>query len=136
MFIYLFVFLIKNLWIAVFDPNPLTEGYYHVLGPVFTDALSTQLLQQRVNSYLKLTLNWKQKFIHIVQQFPVVPWQTLAQYTVMLHFAVTGEHITVSDFSYQRAPASSASASSGEVKKKTCHAVLNRHFLIIFVKAI
>lgn len=64
MFIYLFLFLIKsdfpiaiflyllyskrktntlplilssslgNLWIAVFDPNPLTEGYYHVLGPV------------------------------------------------------------------------------------------------------
>lgn len=36
----------------------------------------------------------------------------------MLHFAVTGEHITVSVFSYQRAPSSSASASSGEVKKE------------------
>ncbi len=90
-----------NLWIAVFDNQPDSNIYYHVLGPVFIDAISPQLLQQRASEYDNLPLHWKRSFMRIVQEFPLVPWQTLTQYTIMLHYAVNREHITVSDFSYQ-----------------------------------
>lgn len=99
-----------NMWAAVFDSRPDHDISYHVLGPVFPDVVSPQTLERRADGYEKLPLNWKQQFIRIVEQFPVVPWTVLAQYTVMLHYTVTGERITISDFAYQRTPSPAPAA--------------------------
>lgn len=95
-----------NLWIAVFDISPDSNIMYHVLGPVFTDTMSPQFLQKRASEFEKLALPWRKNFLEIVEQFPVVPWQTLVQYTIMLHYAINDEKISVSDFSYQSTPSS------------------------------
>lgn len=93
-----------NHWVAVFDPDNDGIHQYHILGPVFTDHISNQLLQRRVDRYEKLPLLWKQTFIRLVEEFPVVPRTTLLEYAIMLHYTVTGEQISISDFVYKTVP--------------------------------
>lgn len=91
-----------NLWIAVFEPaSPdINATRCHVLGPVFTDTISTTHIQNRVNSY-DMPVSFKNSFIKLVRTFPAVPWTTLIQYAIMLHYTLTGCKISSSDFSYQ-----------------------------------
>lgn len=90
------------LWLAVFEPDSTGEGIRlcHVLGPAFTDTISPAHIQNRVNSY-DIPLSFKNGFIRLVKNFPAIPWTTLVQYTIMLHYTLTGEKISFSDFSYQ-----------------------------------
>lgn len=89
-----------NLWITTFEKAENKVKAYHVLGPVFTDILSPNHIQKRINQF-NIPVSWKNRFIQLIKRFPTVPWTTLVQYTIMLHYTVTKETITVSDFSYQ-----------------------------------
>lgn len=88
-----------NLWIAVIEKKE-DLLHFHVLGPAFTDPISPANLQSRVKKY-NIPLDWQQEFSRIVRDFPVIPWTSLAQYTIMLHYVVNNERITISDFAYQ-----------------------------------
>lgn len=92
-----------NLWVAFFSPAsiPPPATCYYVLGPLFIDYYSLENLDQKADQYDTLPLSWKPHFLRLVSQFPVIPWTILTQYIVMLHYAITGERITVSDFTYQ-----------------------------------
>jgi len=89
-----------NIWIGIYSNHPLDTAFY-VLGPVFTETISIQQIQQQANTYIELPLHWKKKFMGLVQNFPVIPWPILTQFAIMLHYAVNHEKIKVSDFHYQ-----------------------------------
>lgn len=114
-----------NIWLAVTECIDGEVSRYHVLGPVFMDAISNTSLQKRVDGYDSIPLTWKKHFIELVRSFPTIPWNTLVNYTVMLHYVVNGEKITVSDFIYQTAPSDAAPAglpspASDETVEKQC----------------
>lgn len=94
-----------NLWIAIFDKSNPNDITYHVMGPLYTDIVTLHMILQRLQdssseSMISISMRWKKRFLTLAQSFTTIPWNILTQYIIMLHFVITGEKITASDFSY------------------------------------
>lgn len=87
-----------NVWFVITEP---VDDYclFHVLGPLFTDAISKAAITKRLNAF-RIPLNWKANFEQLITNFPAVPWNIICQYAIMLHYITTNERISISDFSY------------------------------------
>ena len=68
----------------------------HLFGPLYTGSASTLLLQQRMIS-TDLSLSQRRLALSRLQEIPVIPYSTLLQYAVMLHYALTYGTISTSD---------------------------------------
>lgn len=86
-----------NFWAAIFEPQ---QQVCHILGPLFTEIIAPEQLQKRASQY-DIPVSWKRTFVQLIRRFPVISWNILTQYVIMLHYTVTGEQIEVSDFAYQ-----------------------------------
>lgn len=89
-----------NFWIVIFERIDDELTGYHVLGPVMTDVISTSNLHNLLKNY-DIPLSFKNKLSNLVKMFPIIPWATLTQYVIMLHYIVNNEKIINSDFFYQ-----------------------------------
>ncbi len=107
---------LENIWIVVYEHKE-DMMFYHVLGPLFADTLSQKQLQAHIDSYA-ITLVWKKEFERLVHSFPVIPWSFVTQYTIMLHYLVTGEKILVSDFTYLGEDGSTTSRTTSEKREE------------------
>lgn len=86
-------------WIAAFEQS---EGYttrVHMIGPCFLSDISSQKISQKLSNYSSLRSVTKAFEIQI-RELPIIPVTTWFQMGLMLHFTVTGEKITISDFTY------------------------------------
>ncbi len=88
-----------NMWAALFDLETPEYPRCHILGPVFTNAISMQNINERIDIY-PIPMNWKRPFQKLVIQFPVVSWNVMSQLILMMHYTLTGESISESEFVY------------------------------------
>ncbi|MBO4887292.1 MAG: helix-turn-helix domain-containing protein [Firmicutes bacterium] len=88
------------LWVADFEYNDHGALWrVHVIGPVLIDSLSESKLDASL-AQLSLFGKTRQQVRDTVRSLPVVPFTRLLQYSLMLHFTITGEKITTQDLRF------------------------------------
>lgn len=87
------------MWVVDFVYGERGE-YIHAIGPVFYGDVSPRSIQQSLES-LNLSIGVKQAFLKEIENLPVVTSVRMLEYGIMLHYTLTGERITVSDFQYR-----------------------------------
>lgn len=80
------------------------DGYYlHVLGPVFGAEASLHDLHRAIRPWeAAITVEGKKKLLDDIQSLPVVTYANLCRYTLMLHYCLTGEKLSLSEIEPQR----------------------------------
>ena len=79
---------------AEFTHDDLRRIY--LFGPLYTGSASALRVQQRLLS-LDLSISQRRYILSELEKIPVIPYSTLLQYAVMLHFVLTSETIQSSD---------------------------------------
>lgn len=97
-------------WISDFQMSEEKLEKIHLIGPVFTEQFSLSALEAVLNR-LQLPNKVKRDFIAQVKTIPVVPVTRFYEYALMLHFCLTGQHITASDLRYPISKGTTVSAS-------------------------
>lgn len=79
-------------WLAAphFVQGILVDTY--LIGPVFTSVVSENYIQQRIRE-LHSPKEWADITLQYIHKVPVVSYQSLMQYGVMLHYCITGQKI-------------------------------------------
>lgn len=89
------------MWCAVFLRREETLDSVYVMGPVFNSDISVESIESSVQHY-GIDLSWRESFILLMRQLPVVSSILFFQYALMLHCCVTGEKLTRSDLQFQK----------------------------------
>ena len=74
----------------------------HLMGPVFPDDYSLLNIGHRMD-VLNIPVSEKKLVFKLVDSIPVIPLEKIFDYGKMLHYALYGEAITESDFTYSNA---------------------------------
>lgn len=88
------------IWIADFENDE--DGnllFIHTIGPVYFDDISQNAIEYELDR-LKLSNATRQQFREVLQSLPVIPATRFLHYGIMLHFTLTGEKISTSEFHY------------------------------------
>jgi AraC-like DNA-binding protein len=88
---------LKMIWISEIENS--TPKKIHVIGPVFTDDFSVKEIENKLER-MNLMPSLKREFAELIKKLPVVSIIRFYEYGVMLHYCLTGERITNSDFVY------------------------------------
>jgi AraC-like DNA-binding protein len=83
-------------WSAVFEQEDGKLKRIHVFGPTINTGFSNEGISKAVQS-AKITSHWRPKLIKLLQNIPVISTVNLSRYTLMLHYSVTGEQLTITD---------------------------------------
>lgn len=96
-------------WLAAphFVQGTLVDAY--LIGPVFTSVVSENYLQQRIRGK-QAPKEWEELAIQIIRKVPVVSYQLLMQYGVMLHYCITGQKILPEAIQFVNQPAAKGKA--------------------------
>jgi len=91
------------MWTAAFDKQDGALQRCYVIGPVFTTDISMNVIEQglRDSEQLDLSVHWKSEFMNTLDKLPVISIAIFTQYSLMLHYCVTGEKLKVSAFALQ-----------------------------------
>jgi len=89
------------MWCAVFQRIEGAVQSIFVLGPVFNSDISTQTIEQSVQTY-NIDLAWREAYIRIMQELPVVSSVLFFQYALMVHYCVTGEKLKRSNLHFKK----------------------------------
>lgn len=84
------------VWLAACDKEKDIVRYFYVIGPIFTNDMSDQILSEYLRNYT-LSIPLKKGLTSKLQMIPVVIFTTLQRYGLMLHYSVTGQMISDSD---------------------------------------
>ncbi len=100
------------MWSAV--PERLDDGLrrVHILGPFFTDDLSQRAMESGLRE-LSLSPDMRRDVLRFLRSLPVISLSRVFEYTIMLHYCVTGERVNVSDLHYQESESSPRAAQPG-----------------------
>lgn len=86
-------------WCAVFSDHACQPGKIYVMGPIFNTEISTKTIEQSVRDY-NIDLAWRREYIKLLSSLPVVSSILFFQYSLMLHYCVTGEKLNRSDIQH------------------------------------
>lgn len=86
-------------WACVYEKNGEELKRIYVMGPVFTTDTSLEGIDHALRHYEKAEMSpsWKREFIKNLENLPVVPTMIFTRYATMLHYAVAGEKVSLSD---------------------------------------
>ena len=84
------------IWCAVYEPVTSKQQSIYVIGPVFNTEISIKTIEKSVREY-GVDLSWRREYVELISGLPVVSSILFFQYTLMLHYCVTGEKLTRSD---------------------------------------
>jgi AraC-like DNA-binding protein len=87
-------------WIAVFEVVAGQLCRVHLLGPAFNSDVSTTKLKVQLRSE-NFPDAMSEAFLERLSEIPIIRLSAWFQYGLMLHYVVTGEKLTVSDYEYQ-----------------------------------
>ncbi len=82
-------------WCAVLEFGDELERI-HVLGPIATAELSPEMISHAIQSAV-IPARWRPKLIQVLKRVPVYTIIDFFRYTLMLHFCVTGQKLTIAD---------------------------------------
>ena len=88
------------LWAVVYEWEEDKLLWCHVIGPVFHNEVSNELLTDAIRRY-HIDPNWRPAFVRAMQGIPAVSSILFFQHAVMLHCIVTGEKLSRSDLRFQ-----------------------------------
>lgn len=89
-------------WIILFEKENQELLYVYLLGPAFTDASAIARKEQAL-SKISLTALVKHNFLNLIETLPVIGISQYLQYATMMHYCITREKISFSDFFYYEA---------------------------------
>ena len=87
------------LYIAAFEYSGSSLNLIHIMGPAFTGRNSHLLLKNELD-HRDFSVRLRSVIFRQLDQIPIIPTNQLFQYTIMLHYCVTGEHITTNDIQF------------------------------------
>ncbi len=99
------------VWLAGFSDQGEIRTGYHLFGPMFTGANSPVGIRHALMDR-GMQGNYYVGALHLLQDVPLIPSSTLAQYGVMLYYALTGEEIPLTEIR------TVAAGNAGEETKK------------------
>ncbi len=87
------------LWAAAFEKEAGQLKRAWVIGPVFYQDVSMRAIEHGLRYYSRLetSVSWAMNLKKILAKVPVVQNTILHRYTLMVHYCLTGEHLSVSD---------------------------------------
>ena len=95
------------LWAVVYEWEGDELLWCYVIGPVFHNEVSSELLTEAIRRY-HIDPAWRPTFTRAMQGIPAVSSILFFQYAVMLHCIVTGEKLSRSDLRFQHQGVSAA----------------------------
>lgn len=109
------------MWGAVYFRREETPERVYVLGPVFTTEMSFSALERNLLGK-QIPLAWRAGLMASLRELPVVSTINFLQYTVMLHYCVTGERVSNSSLHFQSSFPADGEAGSPQDDKRDRHA--------------
>lgn len=94
------------LWSAAFEKEDGQLKRAWVIGPVFYQDVSMRAIEQGLRYYSRLetSVSWAMHLQKILAKVPVVQNTTLHRYTLMVHYCLTEERLSVSDINSETLP--------------------------------
>ena len=94
------------VWGAAFEQRDGAPFRTWLIGPVFYTDVSMKSIREgfEIFSGVEVSMAWKHRFIDILHHIPTVPHVVFSRDLLMLHYCLTGEHLTVSDIGVTSAP--------------------------------
>lgn len=86
-------------WISEIFMREEKINRIYMLGPVFLDGYSVNLIDNQVNRF-NPSIVTKHRFMETIKEIPVIDLSRFYEYGIMLHCCLTGEKITLDDFLY------------------------------------
>ena len=89
------------LWVAAFEREKSTGEllHIHIIGPMFSGENSQQKIREKLESR-NWTVHSRLMVLKHLENVPIVPSNLMFQYSIMLHYCITGEKISSSDLVY------------------------------------
>lgn len=87
------------LYIAGFEYDHDQLARIHIIGPAFTGKNSHLLFKKELDQR-ELSVRLRPIIFRQIEEIPIIPSSQLFQYGVMLHYCITGEHITSNDIQF------------------------------------
>ena len=87
------------LWAAAFEKEDGKLKRAWVMGPVFYQDVSMRGIEQGLRYYSRLetSISWTMHLQQVLTKVPVLQNTILHRYTLMMHYCLTGNHLTISD---------------------------------------
>ncbi len=94
------------MWAAAFEKEDGEFKRAWVIGPVFYQDVSVRGIEQGLQYYSRMetSVAWTMQLYEVIKNVPVLQSTILNRYTLMLHYCLTGEHLTVSDIGSDKVP--------------------------------
>lgn len=122
------------MWCAVFQRKEEKNRSIYVLGPVFNSEISISTLEQSIQTF-DVDRTWRQGYINLLQNLPVVSSILFFQYALMVHYCVTGEKLNRSDLHFQKwAPSAAQNEDSVISRRDRMHVWLAERTLLDMVR--
>lgn len=86
-------------WIAEAEGSNGKVKKIHVMGPVFLDDFSFRSIDEKLRT-MQVSIDIKKQVMTLLREVPVVSLLRFYEYGIMYHFCLTGERITMSEFSF------------------------------------
>lgn len=97
---------IRLMWTAAFRrENGILKNIY-ILGPYFIDDNSPHNIENRLRN-MELSTTFRRNSVRFMQSLPVISLNRIMEYSIMFHYAVTEEEISISDIAYRDSDTSS-----------------------------
>lgn len=90
-------------WAAFYEMEKDELIYIYLLGPVFTEVSAVPKKESALRR-LSLSPQLKHRFMNLIETFPLMGLSQYLQFAIMMHYCVTKEKITTSDFQYLEPP--------------------------------
>ena len=87
------------IWGAAFEKKDGEPYRAWVIGPSFYTDVGLDSIRQGFQTYfgVEVSIEWKHQFIEALYHVPTQPYTVHSRNLLMLHYCVTGEHLTISD---------------------------------------
>ncbi|MFQ9764102.1 MAG: AraC family transcriptional regulator [Gemmiger formicilis] len=86
-------------WAAAFEKDGSALKRAWVIGPVFYQDVSLRGIEQGLQYYnrLETSVAWTMQLYEALKTVPVLQCTVLHRYALMMHYCLTGNHLTISD---------------------------------------
>ncbi len=93
-------------WAAAFEKDGDTLKRAWVIGPVFYQDVSLRGIESGLHYYsqMETSVAWTMQLYEVIKKVPVLQHTILDRYTLMMHYCLTGEHLTISDINSESMP--------------------------------
>ena len=86
-------------WAAAFEKDGSSLKRVWVIGPVFYQDVSLRGIEHGLQYYnsLETSVAWTMQLYEVLKTVPVLQCTVLHRYALMMHYCLTGNHLTISD---------------------------------------